>query len=191
VLLCSPAVQHLLLAWLAWRFAIFDADAGSGPVRQSPEAEVEAATGQQAESVEDREIFDFRHRIGEPRLAVRRLRRWHEAISRAARAFETLDDEAIHALRKRIKRQRYASEFFSPVLNKGELSRYLKRLAVAQDRMGELNDLFVARERYQVLVAEDPAAWFAIGWLAARIAEVKQLASRALARLAQADSPGR
>ena len=184
----SPDVQRLLLAWIDWRFTIFGESVAS-IVQEDPDGE--AAGLPDAEAGEERKAIDPRRRLGDPRLAVRRLRRWHEAIAVAGRSFETLDDEAIHALRKRIKRQRYAAEFFSPVLRGGELSRYLKRLASAQDRMGELNDLFVARERYQALVAEDPAAWFAIGWLAARIEVVKQAASRALVRLAQADSPGR
>jgi CHAD domain-containing protein len=126
-----------------------------------------------------------------PRLAEARLRRWHKSISAAGRRFESLDDEAIHALRKRIKRQRYATEFFAPVLRAEDLSRYLKRLAGAQDQMGELNDLFVARTSYQALVDEDPAAWFAIGWLAARIDEAKRRTAAALKRLADAQPPRR
>ena len=94
-------------------------------------------------------------------------------------------------LRKRIKRQRYAVEFFAPVLRRKDMARYLEPLTVIQDRMGELNDLFVARARYQALVAADPAAWFALGWLAARVAEVRALAKPELKQLAKADPPGR
>jgi hypothetical protein len=35
----------------------------------------------------------------------------------------------------------------------------------------------------------DPAAWFALGWLAARIAEVRALAKPELGRLAKVDPP--
>jgi triphosphatase len=55
--------------------------------------------------------------------------------------------------------------------------------------MGELNDLFVARAQYQPLVVSDPAAWFALGWLAARIAEARALAKPELGQLANVDPP--
>jgi triphosphatase len=55
--------------------------------------------------------------------------------------------------------------------------------------MGVLNDLFVARTLYQTLVVSDPGAWFALGWLAARIAGVRALAKPELGRLAKVDPP--
>ena len=55
--------------------------------------------------------------------------------------------------------------------------------------MGELNDLFVARARYQAIVASDPAAWFAMGWLAARIAEARALAKPELGHVARVKPP--
>lgn len=165
---CSAEVQQLLLAWLRWR---------AGLAEEAPAGE--AGAGGQARD------------LPFPRLAERRLRRWHRAIAEAAKAFDSLDDTALHALRKRIKRQRYAAEFFAPVLKAGALARYLKRLAGVQDRMGELNDLIVARERYQAMVADDPAAWFALGWLAARIAELKGLARPELERLARTQPAAR
>jgi CHAD domain-containing protein len=92
-------------------------------------------------------------------------------------------------LRKRIKRQRYAVEFFAPILPKKQAKRYLEPLAAIQDRMGELNDLFVARTRYQDLVASEPGAWFALGWLAARITAVRAQAKPELGRLRKAKPP--
>jgi inorganic triphosphatase YgiF len=123
------------------------------------------------------------------RKAQRRLGQWHRQIAAAWKAFDDLEEEDLHTLRKRIKRQRYAVEFFAPVLRRRDVERYLKPLASVQDRMGELNDLFVARTRYQGLVASDPAAWFALGWLAARVAEVRMLAKPKLKLLAKADPP--
>ena len=123
------------------------------------------------------------------RKAERRLRRWHRRIVADWSAFDALDEAGLHALRKRIKRQRYAVEFFASVLRRRKVERYLTALAAIQDRMGELNDLFVARARYQSLVATDPAAWFALGWLAARVAEVRALAKPELGRLEKADPP--
>jgi len=125
------------------------------------------------------------------RDAERRLRRWHRRIAADWKRFDDLDEESLHALRKRIKRQRYAVEFFAPVLRDGRTRRYLKPLTSIQDRMGELNDLFVARTRYRELVASDPAAWFALGWIEARVTVLRALAKPELKRLAKADPPGR
>ncbi len=87
------------------------------------------------------------------------------------------------------KRQRYAIEFFAPALRRRQRERYLDALGVIQDRMGELNDLFVARTRYQALLLSDRAAWFALGWLAAHIAEARALAKPELRRLANVEPP--
>jgi len=125
------------------------------------------------------------------RKAQRRLDKWHRQIVAAWKAFDQLEEEDLHSLRKHIKRQRYAVEFFAPVLRRRDVDRYLKPLASIQDRMGELNDLFVARSRYQALVSSDPAAWFALGWLAARVAEVRTMAKPELKLLARTDPPGR
>lgn len=169
--------QGLLLAWVAWRTALAEQPP---PTPEGPTSKPETATPQQADDVAP--AFD--------RKAERRLRRWHRRIVADWNAFDELDDTGLHALRKRIKRQRYAVEFFAPVLRRRGIERYLKPLARVQDRMGALNDLFVARASYQALVATDPAAWFALGWLAARIADVRSRAKRALEKLAKVDPPG-
>jgi inorganic triphosphatase YgiF len=117
------------------------------------------------------------------RLARQRLRRWHKRLVAAARAFDTLDDAALHALRKRIKRQRYAVEFFAPLLPAKAAARHRRALAAAQQSLGRINDLAVARAGYEGLVARDPAAWFAVGWLTARIAEARLRAREELGAL--------
>lgn len=159
--------QRLLLAWLAWRATLV----------AGPAAAVEAAG------------LPPRPEPALPRRAARRLRRWHARIVAAWRAFDDLDDAGLHALRKRIKRQRYAVEFFRPLLRRRQVERYLVALAAIQDRMGELNDLHVARDRYRALAAPEPAAWFALGWLAARSAALRAQAGPELARLARLDPP--
>jgi len=167
--------QALLLAWIAWRTALTD------PPPPTFEAQTEADAAAPPPTEYDAPTFH--------RKAERRLRRWHRRIVADWNAFDELDDAGLHALRKRIKRQRYAVEFFAPVLRRRSIERYLKPLATVQDRMGELNDLFVARVSYQALVATDPAAWFALGWLAARIADLRVLAKPELGRLAKVDPP--
>jgi triphosphatase len=113
------------------------------------------------------------------------------ALAADWKSFDELDDAGLHALRKRIKRQRYAVEFFRPVLPRRRVDGYVDVLAAIQDRMGTLNDLFVARARYQTPGAPDPATWFVLGWLAARIEEVRALARPEWARLAKTDPPAR
>jgi CHAD domain-containing protein len=40
---------------------------------------------------------------------------------------------------------------------------------VLQDALGEINDLVVARETYLALAETQPPAWFAVGWIGARL----------------------
>lgn len=185
--------QRIFLAWIAWRADLAQAPGGAVdavvPEPQGEEADAAAETqpDEPAESNANhppRDDAPTFHRNGE-----RRLRRWHRRIVSDWNAFDGLDEAGLHALRKHIKRQRYAVEFFAPVLRRRKVERYLTALTAIQDRMGELNDLFVARDRYQSLVVSEPAAWFALGWLAARIAEVRALAKPELGRLAKVDSP--
>lgn len=124
-----------------------------------------------------------------PRRAERRLARWHARIAAETQVFDTLEEPAVHALRKRVKRQRYAVEFFARLLRRRGSSRYLERLARLQERMGELNDLFVARRHYQALLPTQPAAWFALGWLAGRIEGAQGSVQRALRDLAEVAPP--
>ncbi|HEV6964562.1 CHAD domain-containing protein, partial [Roseateles sp.] len=123
--------------------------------------------------------------------ARHRLRRWHQALAAAWRGFDALDAAALHALRKHVKRQRYAVEFFAPLLPRKRTARYLTALAAAQQALGEVNDLAVARARYEGRVADDPAAWFAVGWLAARQPPLRDKARHALGELAALPAPGR
>ena len=177
--------QRLFLAWIAWRTTLAEqptvTPAPSDEQHDEQNEEADPADNGQDEACTDARTF---HRNVE-----RRLRRWHRRIVADWKAFDELDETALHALRKRIKRQRYAVEFFGPVLRRRSVERYLKPLATIQDSMGQLNDLFVARVRYQALVETNPAAWFALGWITARIAEVRAHARPELGRLAEADPP--
>jgi triphosphatase len=176
----APATQRCLLGWIAWR-ALLAAEA------VEPVEPVEPALVEHARSDADTPEKACNLR----REAAKRLAKWHRRIVADSKIFDELDDERLHSLRKRIKRQRYAVEFFAPVLRPRTLERYLARLTPIQDRMGELNDLVVARARYEALVASEPAAWFARGWISARLTEVRALAKGELRRLAKAEPPPR
>jgi len=187
----SAEAQRIFLAWIAWRVSLDEAlGEQSGTVVDQPD---EAAVGlvaavagsgeAQASGPAPDDAPIFRRNV------QRRLSRWHRRLVADWQSFDELDEASLHALRKRAKRQRYAVEFFAPLLKRRQAERYLNALTAFQDRMGELNDLFVARARYQSLVTLDPAAWFALGWLAARIADVRALAKPELGRLAKVDPP--
>jgi triphosphatase len=202
----ADAAQANLLAWIAWRSGLVKAArAAEVAVAQKPLAEATSLTAGHVivdiapsdgvlPSTRDVPAASGWARAPEDhpplrRLAQRRLRQWHRRIVADWNMFDELDDAALHALRKRIKRQRYAVEFFSPVLRRRQVRRYQEVLAAVQERMGQLNDLYVARDRYQSFVESDPAAWFALGWLAARISAVRLLAKPELGRLAKEDPP--
>ena len=203
----AAETQGIFLAWIAWRAAL------AQPPSKAMETVVAVPRFEEAHPRAGTELSDVvpteDERAGEGRELAdsgakqpargdaptfhrnmgKRLRRWHARIAADWNAFDELDESSLHALRKRIKRQRYAVEFFAPVLRRRKVERYLSALAAIQDRMGELNDLFVARAKYEALVSSDPAAWFALGWLAARIATLRGLAKPELGRLAGRDSP--
>lgn len=164
--------QALLLDLMAWRasFAPLPAAApGMQPMPGSDAGQAPPAAG------------DWR------RAAHRRLRRWHRRVADAARAWDGRDEPELHRLRRRVKRLRYLAEFLAPVLEPRPLQRYLQALAALQERLGEVNDLVVARERHAALVTTAPQAWFALGWIAARLGALCESARPLL--LAMADQP--
>lgn len=117
-------------------------------------------------------------------LAARRIRRWHRAVTDQADGFMALDDEQRHTLRKRIKRLRYAVDFTGSLFPPGRVKRYLKHLARAQETFGQFNDLCMADALLQPM--DQPGAWYARGWLAARREASLTACQQALCELAGA-----
>lgn len=113
-------------------------------------------------------------------------RRWRP-VNRLARKWVELDQEQRHDLRKRAKKLRYASEFFSPLFPHKQVMRYLKRLQELQEILGEMNDSVAAQLLLAQFVREDAtlehAAGLVAGWLAhgAHLSEARL--ARALKRL--------
>lgn len=179
----SSSAQRSLRQWLAWRWLLL---APTQPLKDRSSGETEPDGSDAEPPACARPVLQV---ADLSRLAERRLERWHARIVAEALDFDALDEAAVHALRKRIKRQRYAVEFFAPLLRRRCASRYLFPLAALQDRMGELNDLFGAREAYQGRLEQQPEAWFALGWLAARIALARVEVRQTLLQLARVDPP--
>jgi CHAD domain-containing protein len=122
------------------------------------------------------------------RLALRkRLHKWHQRVVSEGIQFQTLEIEAKHALRKRAKRLRYALQFAESLLPPTRLKHYRKALALIQDILGEMNDLYVARERFEQLRDDQPPAWFAVGWIASRLEVLGLEATKAFLVLKDAD----
>jgi CHAD domain-containing protein len=76
--------------------------------------------------------------------ARKRLKRMHRRLLREAGRLRWNDAPARHAFRIRLKRFRYACEFFAPVLEERAAGRLVGRLKRLQDLLGALNDCAVA-----------------------------------------------
>lgn len=70
------------------------------------------------------------------------------------RRIDDLDAEERHELRKRLKKVRYALDFFQSLFAKRDVKRFLKRLSSLQDVLGEMNDAAMARALVRDILAE-------------------------------------
>lgn len=119
------------------------------------------------------------------------MKRLHRRLTRDAAAFPLLDDTARHEVRKRLKRLRYSIDFLAPLYSDRPSKRYLQTLRLAQEALGEFNDLSVAEDLYRQAAIADGRAWFAVGWLVARKAAAARRAAHHLSRLARLRPIGR
>ncbi len=110
-------------------------------------------------------------------------------VRRDGRRFASLDDLARHRLRRRIKRLRYLTELSAGLWPAKRVAHLLKRLKLAQTRLGAVNDTVVALAHCRALAEADPHAWFAVGWLSARHAALLPACTAALGRLARVPRP--
>lgn len=113
---------------------------------------------------------------------ARRLRR----LTAAGEAIEHLDTDALHAVRLRAKRMRYAAEVLAPLYPGKASRRFLRRLMTLQDRLGHLNDGSVADALLSQLgTTTGPrahAAGLVRGFLAARSGTTRSHIARAWQR---------
>jgi CHAD domain-containing protein len=120
---------------------------------------------------------------------AQRLRRWHKRMRRTAREHAHLSDEQRHQLRKHAKRLRYVIEFSAPLWPAGKLARQLEALRTLQESLGQWHDVCTVLARFEAQVAQDPHAWFAVGWLRARREALLAQAGQDLERWAEAPVP--
>lgn len=102
--------------------------------------------------------------------------------------FERLDRERQHRVRKRAKRLRYLGEFAASAFDRQAFQAWETSLEDVQDALGTWNDEQVALAYYRTRAAQDPPAWFAVGWLSARRAKLAKNCAHALKRFAQVKS---
>jgi CHAD domain-containing protein len=93
------------------------------------------------------------------RVLNRRLKRLAQADGDIIR----LDPGALHAIRLRAKRLRYAAEIFAPLYPGKATSRFIRRLARLQERLGALNDATVAADLLRELSSNGGGQAFALG----------------------------
>lgn len=120
------------------------------------------------------------------RMLRKRLERLHRKVAGAGRDFLELPPVAQHRVRKQLKRLRYLAEFSASLFGEHAVERYVSRLRPAQDALGLQNDEAMALDRYREATADDPGAWFAVGWLSARREPVARQCRRALKQIADA-----
>jgi triphosphatase len=115
----------------------------------------------------------------------KRLRR----MVRHAGKIDTQPEAALHELRLKAKRLRYAAEVFAPLFPGREAARFLRRLAALQEALGHLNDGAVAAGLMQALAAEGGtglAGGLVRGFVAGQAGETRDGIARAWKRLRKA-----
>ncbi|AOV04585.1 CHAD domain-containing protein [Delftia tsuruhatensis] len=126
---------------------------------------------------------------GTRKYLARRLARLHRQVLRDGRHFDRLPLAQQHRVRKRLKRLRYLADFareFAPGMWPGKKGRrFAEALVPAQDALGLHNDMAVAAALFRDEAGTDPRAWFAAGYLQARLATSARSSRRALRALAR------
>ncbi|MGZ8356041.1 MAG: CYTH and CHAD domain-containing protein [Telluria sp.] len=121
-------------------------------------------------------------------VVARHLDKLYDHMKRDAKDFEKLDEQARHAVRKRLKRLRYLSELVAPMYKRGCVKRFLAALEPAQDELGRYVDLLVAtRLAHEVVDGGDARAWFNVGWFKAQEPRAIERCARCLRRVVDAE----
>lgn len=109
-------------------------------------------------------------------FADRRLRRLLKRVHQLAENARIDHPPSLHELRIAIKRLRYAIEFFGPLMPGKAGNAVIKRLALLQDELGQLNDLANAGTLLMACAGNDPQLREAVtligGWHGSRHAEL-------------------
>lgn len=98
------------------------------------------------------------------------LEHLYKRLTHDGKGFDQLPLEAKHALRIRVKRMRYALQFFSDLFGKKSANKLLQALGNLQDDLGYLNDVRVAASLLNEIGVNpnNPSRNFLEGWYVAR-----------------------
>jgi CHAD domain-containing protein len=124
-----------------------------------------------------------------PRIAGRMLDRQAKRVKKRGKVAASKKEGDLHRLRIALKKLRYTSEFFAPLYPKRDVAKYLRRLRVLQNHLGDLNDVANVRRVVGELMREkskkddDANMRFAggamVGWYGAQVpATAKQALKR-------------
>jgi len=108
----------------------------------------------------------------EPEPAIVMTSVWKALSRRARRAASSPTDDALHALRIRAKRARYAAEALEPFVGR-RAARFARSAARLQDVLGRHQDAVVAIDKLSSVAARSPELGFAAGWMSASRARVR------------------
>ena len=98
-------------------------------------------------------------------------RRWKRMFSEG-KDIEQLETPALHAIRLRAKRLRYAAEFFATLFPPKAARRFIQRLSELQEKLGTLNDGATAADLLQTLQGGGAERAFAIGTVRGYVAAI-------------------
>lgn len=90
-----------------------------------------------------------------------------KAAMKRGRHIEKRDDEALHDLRKALKKLRYAADMLAPIYPAKRVDGYVGALKELQEAFGSLNDGAMAAEKLtgaEAVGRDDPAVQRAVGW---------------------------
>lgn len=109
-----------------------------------------------------------------PAFAASVLDHHDSKVRKLASRVADLEIDDIHRLRLRVKKMRYAAEFFKSLFPAGKAKRRSKALAALQEALGAVNDAAVCADLLAQLTSASPedqelrtAAGFVRGWYAA------------------------
>lgn len=122
-------------------------------------------------------------------VAGARLQSLYAKVRKAGRQFERLPSQERHRVRKRLKRLRYLAELVRPAYRKTEVDAFVDALKELQDALGRYQDLAAGQALMRERAAEDAAAWFGAGWLAARQEAVASECAAACRHMARRAKP--
>jgi triphosphatase len=100
-------------------------------------------------------------------IAADILDKRHRKVMKRGRRIRKLDAEALHELRKELKKLRYAVDMLGPIYKDDAVRPFLRSLKELQDSFGSLNDAAMAHAALGGEAApgrSDPAAQRAVGW---------------------------